>query len=224
MRTLGIIPARAGSQRFPGKNLALLQGRPLIAYACQAAIDSGVLSAVYSNTDSADIAASAERCGVSCPVLRPAHLATAQASTRDANRFLMEHVAARGERYDAVVVLQPTSPLRDAEDIRAAIALFEQNAPCAVVSVSPAAPASWLGNIGKDGRFEPLTFGETIYRLNGAIYIYAWHDYLQEREPPRTLAYCMPPQRGIDVDTPEDLQHAEYILRSRRNEPARRAG
>lgn len=212
MKAVGIIPARAGSRRLPGKNLAPLAGEPLIAHTCRAALESGVFAAVYVNTDSPAIAAEAQRRGVACPALRPSELATDDAPTRDANRFLLELLAARGERGDAVVVLQPTSPLRTADDIRAAWALFQEYAPCAVVSVSPVAPADWLGHVGPDARFEPLPAGRTVFRLNGAIYVYGWDDYVTRRDPARTLAYCMPARRGIDIDTQEDLDYADFVM------------
>lgn len=213
MTVVGIIPARGGSKRLPGKNLAELGGRPLIAHTCEAAVQSGVLKAVYVNTDCQVIAAAAAEYDVSCPVLRPAELATDEATTLAANHFLLEYLAGRGERYDAVMVLQPTSPLRSAADIVAAWQLFEENAPCKVVSVSPVAPAAWLGHIGKDGRFEPLDGGEEIMvRLNGAIYIHTWDDYFADHTPARTLAYPMPAERGVDIDTEEDLHHAAFIL------------
>ena len=137
MTVVGLIPARAGSKRLPGKNLVPLDGRPLLAHTCAAAVESRVLTAVYANTDSAEIAAIAEQNGVACPALRPKHLAEDNTPTRDSNLFILDFLSRRGERYDAVMVLQPTSPLRTAEDIRGAWALFEEHAPCAVVSVAP---------------------------------------------------------------------------------------
>ncbi len=213
MKAVGLIPARAGSKRLVNKNLAILGGQPLIGYTCEAARASGVLSAVYVNTDSPAIAMVAERFGVHCPVLRPESLARDETPTQASNRYFLEMLAARGEIYDAVIVLQPTSPLRSAEDIREALALFEANEPCAVVSVSPITPASWLGHIGKDGRFEPLPGEDIVYGLNGAIYIYTIDDYLQGRTPARTLVHPMPRTRGVDIDTLEDLNYAEFLLR-----------
>lgn len=216
MSVIGLIPARGGSRRLPGKNLVLLDGRPLIAHTCEAAVASGVLDAIYVNTESAEIAAAAAAYGVQAPLPRPALLARDDTPTRDANRFMLDALAQRGERYDVVMVLQPTSPLRSAADIRNAWALYQENAPCAVVSVAPAAPAPWLGRLRRDGGFDPLPGNETIHRLNGAIYIYGTTDYRLDREPPRTLGYVMPAERSIDIDTPEDLAHAEHILRSHR--------
>lgn len=212
MRIVGLIPARAGSKRVPGKCTARVGGQPLIGWTCAAARASGVLAALYVNTDCPRIAAEANGCGVATPFLRPARLATDDAPSRDANRFFLNVLAERGEAYDAVAILQPTSPLRTAEDIRAAVQLFRENAPCAVVSVTPVAPANWLGTLGRDGRFEPYDGDLSVYRLNGAIYLYLLSDYLAGRAPRKTLALPLPPERGVDIDTPEDLLHAEALL------------
>ncbi len=212
---VGLIPARAGSRRLPGKNLATLDGRPLLAYTCQAATAAGVLTAVYVNTDSPEIAAVAEQNGVPCPVLRPDHLATDQTPTRLANLFLMDFLAQRGERYEAVMVLQPTSPLRSPEDIQAAWRLFEEHAPCQVVSVSPLVPESWAGRIGRDGGFECICGDQMLYRLNGAIYVHRWDDYYHDLPPRKIIAYLMPAWRGLDIDTWDDLDYAAFLLRRR---------
>jgi len=213
MTVVGLIPARAGSRRLPNKNLAPLAGKPLLSYTCLAARESGVLTAMYINTDSPAIAEVAQDFGVRCPVLRPPELARDDTPTQAANRFLLEFLAARGQTFDAVMVLQPTSPLRTAEDIRAAWELFVANVPCAVVSACPIAPAYWVGRIGRDGRFEPLPGEDILYGLNGAIYIHTYADYMKGSSAPRTLVYPMPPWRGVDIDTWEDLRYAEFLLR-----------
>lgn len=215
MRIVGVIPARGGSQRLPGKNLAIIGGLPLVAHTVQAACDSGVLSDVLINTDDADIAVAAADAGATYPALRPAHLATADATTRDANRWLLTQMAKCGREYDAIMVLQPTSPLRTADDIRAAADLFEENAPCAVESVTRVAPASWLARLGRDGRIETLVGEECVYRRNGAIYLYRVEDYLTDAPPRKTLAYRMPPERSVDIDVHEDLAVAEFLMSGR---------
>ena len=212
-RIIAIIPARSGSRRIPHKNLVPLYGRPLIAYSCEAAHRAAVCESIVVNTDCPRIAAVAAEHGVSSPVLRPAHLATDDAPTRDANIFILQHLAALGQTFDGVLVLQPTSPLRTADDIREAVALWRRDPSAAVVSVSSVAPSNWCGVCAADGRFEPLASAAPLYRLNGAIYLYPYADYLHTREPRATIAYVMSADRGIDVDTWEDLNYAEYLLR-----------
>lgn len=216
MTVVGIIPARAGSKRVPGKNLRPLVGQPLVGYACEVARACGVLDAVYINTDSVDIASCAEQHGVACPALRPAHLAADESTTRDANLFILEALAKRGETYDAVMVLPPTAPLRTDEDIRRAWAVFEEHMPCEVVSVAPLVPESWAGHIKVDGSFERGCGSERLYRLNGAIYIHDWTDYVEDRPPRKTVAYVMPPTRSVDIDTQDDLDYAEFLMQRRR--------
>jgi CMP-N,N'-diacetyllegionaminic acid synthase len=118
----------------------------------------------------------------------------------------------RGERYDAVVVLQPTSPLRTAEDIRAAWRLFVTQQPCGVASVSPVAPRSWLGQLDASGCFARWQGEQCVYRLNGAIYMHRWAEVLSGAPPVRTVGYVMPPERGVDVDTAQDLDYAEFLM------------
>ncbi len=212
MTVVGLIPARAGSERVVGKNLVPLAGKPLIAHTCEAAHGANVLDAVYVNTDSPEIAAVATEAGVSAPTLRPAALAGPGTPTRDANLHVLEFLARRGERYDAVMVLQPTSPLRTTADIQAAWSLFEENAPCAVVSVSPVSPENWLGRIGRDGSFERYVGVGPVCRLNGAIYVHCWDDYVNGTPPRKTIAYVMPAARGVDIDTREDLEQARLLM------------
>ena len=212
MRVLGVIPARGGSRRIPNKNIATLADRPLIAYTCEAARESGVFDEIYVNTDAPLIREIARQYGVACPVLRPAALARDDTSTELAMRYFLSFLAEHGETYDVVIVLQPTSPLRSAEDIRAALTLYEQNAPCAVVSVASVAPATWLGRARKDGQFEPFAGDDPIYRLNGAVYVYPFDYYLHEQPVPRRLMLPMPAERSIDIDTPEDWRIAEALL------------
>jgi N,N'-diacetyllegionaminate synthase len=220
MRTVGIIPARAGSKRLPGKNLALLGGLPLIAHTCVAARASGVLDAIYVNTDSPEIAAAGRQFGVECPVLRPAHLAADTTPTRDSNLFLLDWLAReRGEHYDTLVLLQPTSPLRTADDIRAGLALYRRSAPCAVIGVLPLVPHGWLGRVAPDGRFERWTGDDVAHRINGALYIHDLSDYVADRPPPRTLAYVMPAARSVDIDRREDLDQAARLLHASRADP-----
>lgn len=212
MRVLGMIPARGGSRRLPGKNLALLAGRPLIAHTCAAARSSGVLTRVYVNTDSAAIAAAAAAAGVECPALRPAHLATAEATTRAATLWLLDELARQGERFDVLAILQPTSPLRNAADIRAALKLFVAQTPCSVVSVCAVAPRSWLGTVDAAGRWQRAAGDEPVYRLNGAIYIHRVEEYCATPTPAVTVAYPMPAVRSVDIDTAEELEYARWLL------------
>lgn len=212
MRIVALIPARAGSKRIPQKNLSPLGGRPLIAHTCEVARAAGIFDAVYVNTDSRQIADVAEQYGAKCPLLRPPALAQDDTSTELATRFFLSYLAEHGETYDALMILQPTSPLRSAADIEEAAALYEENAPCTVVSVTHVAPAFWLGRGTKDGQFEALIGEEPLFKLNGAIYIFPFDSYLSGERPTRRMLYPMPLERSIDIDLPIDLELAEFFL------------
>lgn len=214
MSLAGIIPARAGSKRLPNKALLDLDGVPLVAHTCIAAMQSHVFDSLIINTDCPRIAATAERCGATCPALRPAALAADDTPTRDAMLFMLDLLTRRGQRYDALMILQPTSPLRTAADIVAAWQLYQQRAPCEVVSVTPLVPRSWLGAVTADGGFERWSGSETVYRLNGAIYLYGWDDFVAGPSGP-TIAYEMPATRSVDIDTQSDLDLAAALLNQR---------
>lgn len=112
---IGIITARAGSKGLPGKNTRLLCGKPLIAWTIEKALRSRYLDVVVVSTDSEEIAAIARRAGADVPFMRPADLATDTASSYDVIRHALAHYEPR--RFDYTVLLEPTSPLREDDDI-----------------------------------------------------------------------------------------------------------
>jgi CMP-N-acetylneuraminic acid synthetase len=140
VKILGLIPARGGSKGVPGKNTRLLAGRPLLAYTAAAAIDSGVLDRVILSTDAADIADCGRRAGLEVPFMRPADLAQDTTPMLPVIEHAVETLARDGWVADAVVLLQPTSPLRTARHIRAAVDLLRSTNADSVVSVVAVPP------------------------------------------------------------------------------------
>lgn len=226
---LALITARGGSKGIPGKNIADLAGKPLIAWTIEAAMGAAAVSRVIVSTDDAAIAAVSERWGAEVPFLRPAELAA------DASPHLpvLLHALAWVEEHDArsyeyILLLQPTSPLRTTGDIESAVKLALDQQADGVVSVCPAHPHPFLSRrITDDGRLEefaPRPKGylarQTLppaYMLNGAIYLVR-SDVLTTRQTfytENTFAYVMPPERSLDIDTPWDLYLANLILRDR---------
>jgi CMP-N,N'-diacetyllegionaminic acid synthase len=137
VNTLGVITARGGSKGIPGKNLKRLAGRPLLDYTIESSVASGAFERIVLSTDDDEIAAYGRSRGCDVPFIRPAELA------QDDTPHLpvMQHVVAWLEthqdyRPDAVAILQPTSPLRRAEDIRRAVALLADSDADSVVTVS----------------------------------------------------------------------------------------
>lgn len=224
---LFLIPARRGSKGFPGKNLAMLAGIPLVGRAArvarQAAVVIGPDCRVVCSTDDPAIAESARAWGAEVPFLRPAELASDEAKTIDVVFHALETL---GGAFDVVVLLQPTSPLAEAEDILGAIRLhLETNAP--VVSVCSAEhPVEWFYRMAEDGCLSPMFPAKNAhqrqvacatYRPNGAVYV-ANPARLCEGGgflTPATRGFVMPADRSVDVDAPLDLTVARAILEAR---------
>lgn len=228
---LGLIPARGGSKRLPRKNIKPLAGKPLIAWTIETARQSPLLSRVIVSTDDAEIARVARAWGAEVPFLRPDPLAQDEASqisvVTHAINWLEEHPRVTP---DYIMLLQPTSPLRTVEDIETAIHIAQQRAAVAVVSVcAPDRHPYLCKRILADGTltdFVPLPRDLTslrhqdlppAYGLNGAIYLNRRESLLRDRTfvPPGTVAYVMPPERSLDVDSPWDFYLAELILQDR---------
>lgn len=210
-RVLGLVPARAGSQGLPGKNMRMLAGRPMIAWTLDAGQGAATLDDLAVSTDDPAVANLARVAGVQV-VDRPPALAGPTASVMDA----IDHaLGALGGVYDYVVLLQPTSPLRTAADIDAAVHLCQDRDAPAVVGVSPMLkPTSFYGRLDADGAFRPAAPdpAEAVV-INGAVYV-GRPEILRTRrsfQGPGTLAHVMAPERGWDVDTAFDFAICEAL-------------
>ena len=126
MRSIAIIPARSGSKGLPDKNIKPLNGKPLLAYSIEAALASGMFDTVHVSTDSERYAGIARQYGADEPFLRSAETSSDTASSEDAIREVLRRYEEMGQRFDAFMLLQPTSPLRTADDIRAAFGVMEE--------------------------------------------------------------------------------------------------
>lgn len=213
-RVIGIIPARAGSRRMVGKNTRPLAGKPMIAWTLEAAQGSTVLDRIVVSTDDPAVLDLAAAMGCPAPFVRPASLSGPEASVIDAVEHALEQV---GGVWDYVVLLQPTSPLRQAGDIDAAVALADKSGAPAVISVSPLSkPASFHVRMRPDGRTEaPPADLSQVCVVNGAIYVARPERLLRDRtfRPEGTLAHMMPVGRGWDVDTADEFAACEARLR-----------
>ena len=227
MRTLGIIPARGGSKGLPGKNILPLGGLPLICYSIKSASRSK-LSRTIVSTDTKEIAAVAHSCGGEVPFLRPRELAADDTPTIP---VLLHALAALGEDYDAVMVLQPTSPLRIAEDIDNALGMLSANpsvdSVISVVKVGDNHPARMKEL--KDGFLMDPPFAEEIegkrrqdlpeyYLRNGALYLTRTPVLLRDHslKGRSCLGYVMPEERSVNIDSRLDFLLAEAILAERK--------
>lgn len=185
-RILGIIPARAGSKRLPGKNTLLAGGKPLLAWTLEAARKSQVIDKLVVSTDDQDVDDIACRYG--CAVHRRSpELASDTAESIDVVLDVLDSYVG----FDVVVLLQPTSPLRTAEDIDTAYQLLAHRDSCVSIAFI-------------DGR--PV--------LNGAVYVsrVPWLRQSRAFVDGATVPYCMPPERSVDIDTREDFEQATVRL------------
>src|SRR4051812_4431834 len=174
---LALIPARSGSKGLPGKNVRSFHGRPLLHWTIAAARESGIAERVIVSTDDATMAEIAQAGGAEIPFLRPPELARDETPMLDAVLDALTKLETEGWAADAVLLLQPTSPLRGASDIQAAAALLGEFD--AVVSVAPVKQhPRWLQRINESGALQPYETGPEaacrqelppVFMLNGAI-------------------------------------------------------
>jgi N-acylneuraminate cytidylyltransferase/CMP-N,N'-diacetyllegionaminic acid synthase len=219
-----VVPARRNSKRIPEKNLAPLAGRPMLVYTVEAALESGVFDRVVVSSEDGEIRELAARCGAE-PHERPEELAGDLVSATDVCLEAHEAQSRRGEAYDAIVCLQPSSPLRTAADVTAAWETFLGADADFLVSVTPIDPHNfhWAVRRGADGWWEQW-FGDEfmverpllppVHRPNGAVKI-GRVDPLAERRNffgPRLAAYEMPEERSLHVAEPFDLALAEWLI------------
>lgn len=214
MASICTILARGGSKGLPGKNLRLLAGKPLIAYSVEAAVAYG-FDEIAVSSDDQDIIDTAMDFGATVAIKRPAYLASDTAGKVPA----IVHAVERVGRFDVVVDLSVTAPLRTVEDIRGAInALTTAN----VITVSYAKHSPYFSMVEViDGRVIKCKPGEYLrrqdappcYALNGSIYVWRYDRLIAEPKVfyPDTVLYEMPEDRSVDIDTEFDFRIAEML-------------
>lgn len=225
-KTIAIIPARAGSKGIKHKNKILLHGKPLIRWTIDAALQAKCLDSIVVTTDDGDIASLSQGLGI-IVVKRPASLATDRSPTIDAVRHAVSrYVEAKKIEPICIVILQPTSPLRLAEDIDAAIELFFKNdcmPVCSVVEYDGIHPSKMYIAADDGKMYSAFTGSQSgrrqdqnkILRRNGAIYVVGQKE-LKEKKVFRDemVSYLMPESQSIDIDSVDDLLRAECYLKS----------
>ena len=218
---LAIIPARGGSKRLPRKNVLDLNGKPLIAYSIEAGLDSSYIDKVVVTSDDDEILTISKKYGA-VTINRPNELASDIATTFDA----IKHTVDNCEKYDYIVLLQPTSPLRDEKHIDKAIELLELKKSDAVVSVckmdhSPLWSNTLSDSLSMTGFLKDEALNqrsqdlEEYYRINGAIYICNTGKLLEEESfflKEKIFAYKMDRESSIDIDTKIDFKMAEILI------------
>jgi CMP-N,N'-diacetyllegionaminic acid synthase len=231
-RFIGFIPARAGSKGIPRKNLYEISGFPLIDYTINCAVNSSALSEIYLSTDDIAISMRAEGTRIKVPSLRPEHLATDTALTVDVIKHAINFWVKDYFDDDYLVLLQPTSPLREPHHIaEACSAITKSNldgaslvSVCDVGAIHPAR----MKIIDKNGLLKNLSGLEfedmrprqqlpTIYIRNGAIYINRIIDIMENNRilSPNCIPYVMTKDESINIDTIDDVSLAESKLQSK---------
>lgn len=224
MRNLAIIPARSGSKGLPDKNIKLLNGVPLLAYSIKAAQESGMFDKIMVSTDSKKYADIAIQYGASVPFLRSKELSGDSAGSWDVAIEVLKCYQETGHRFDTVCLLQPTSPLRTADDIVGGYALLEAKNADAVTSVCEVEHSPlWCMTLEEDLSLSRFVFREdqrtrqqlpVYYRLNGALYIrkISYNEENINIYCQNEFAFIMPRERSIDIDTKFDLELAEVFI------------
>jgi CMP-N,N'-diacetyllegionaminic acid synthase len=224
MENIAIIPARSGSKGLKDKNIRLLTGKPLMAYSIESARDSGCFSEIMVSTDSERYQQIALQCGANVPFLRSEATSTDTAGSWDVVREVLDRYVEMGRRFDSVCLLQPTSPLRTAEDIRLAYKKYSENNADAVTSVCEAEHSPlWCMTLPENQSLKefrtqsrgnaPRQKLEQYYRLNGAVFIRKIK-YDGDKSivcDAEEFAYIMDKRRSVDIDTIEDFEYAEFL-------------
>ncbi len=232
MKTVAIIPARAGSKGLPGKNLKMLNGKPLIVYTIESALNSKVLDKVIVTTDSQEIIDVAKKYGAEIPFIRPSYLAQDTTHTPPVIDHAVKYLESeRNYKINTVVTLQPTSPLRNEVHIRESVNKFLNSGLDSLISVKESFPPWWMLKLNnhKAVPIIKLESGEDpyllerqqlpkVYQANGAIYITKRERLYKECKlvfQDSLGIYVMNEESSLDVDTPLDFKIIEFIMKER---------
>jgi CMP-N-acetylneuraminic acid synthetase len=225
---LGLIPAKGGSNRVARKNLRPLGGKPLLQWTIDAALRSECIDRVVVSTEDAEAAAVAQRGGAEVPFMRPQHLARDPYGVVDVCLHALDELESRGDRFDHLVVLLPTSPFRTSQHISEALRQYRELRADFLMSVTrldhsllsthvlhgdfmqPLHP-EWIGKLGARANKTELP---ALVKANGAVTILGVKRFRAERSDYvyPLAAYPMPWPAGLDVDTEDDLLLAEALL------------
>jgi len=228
-KILGLILARSRSKGIKQKNIVKLCGKPLVAWTINSALKSKLLTDVILSTDSIKIAEIGKKFGVKVPFLRPSKYAKDDTPSVDAIEHAIKWLRKIGKNYEFVVLLEPTSPLRDHHDIDRAIRKIFNNKVDSLVSVSKAESLNpaYLYIKSKTGKIKPFKFYrkkdirrqdiEPVYFLEGSIYISRVSTLLKKRTfcQKNTLMYVVPKWKSLEIDDSLDLILAKAIIRNR---------
>jgi CMP-N,N'-diacetyllegionaminic acid synthase len=216
---------RGGSKGVPNKNLRKLYGKPLMAYTIEQALSSDLFEHVVVSTDSNEIAEKAKACGAETWFLRPAQLATDEASKLPAIRHaFLEAEKHYGHQFDVLMDLDATSPLRKVDDIIGAYRRFVDENSDNLITACPARKNPYFNMVEKvNGRIQKVKYlakpptrrqdAPEVFDMNASIYIWKRKALLENDTlySDKTFLYVMPEERSVDIDTELDWEFVEFI-------------
>lgn len=221
---LAIIPARSGSKGLKDKNIKLLNGKPMIAYTIEAALNSGIYEDVIVSTDSEVYAEISKKFGASIPFLRPDFLSSDTATTIDVIEYILNKLKDNGKEYEYFTILQPTSPLRTAKHIKEAKNLLLKKGGNSVISVCEVDHSPlWCNTLEEDLSLDNFISKNNnknrqllkkFYRLNGAIYIVKIDYFFKYKNfyYDKSFAYVMDKFSSLDIDDEFDFEFATFLI------------
>lgn len=223
---LVIIPARAGSKRLKSKNTKEFAGKPLVYWSISAALECFSAENIIVSTDDPKVNEVACSLGCPPPFLRPSHLSSDEATSFDVVEHAIPYFEKlTGKDCEWILLLQPTSPLRVSMDIKNVMIFAEENKADSVISVCKAeCPLNYFQQIGRDGKLlGGINLAEknqmnSLFRFNGSIYLVRKKRFCIERSfilKNSTYSYEMPRERSVDIDTIEDFEYAEFLMKTR---------
>lgn len=225
MKHIAIIPARSGSKRLKDKNIKLLNGKPLMAYSIEAAIESGIFDEIFVSTDSEKYAVIAREYGANVPFLRDELLSSDTTTSVDVILDTLVNYKKAGKEFDFITLLQPTSPLRTAEDVLSGYQMMKEKNADSVISVCQTDYSPLLCNLLPDSHSLENFINEQIvnnqiqnmpvyYKINGALYIFRTKFLEADTNFYRKGSYAMimNKKRSIDIDDEFDFLIAEALL------------
>ena len=226
MNIIATVCARGGSTGLPRKNIRPLAGKPLICWTLEQARAVGAISGVYVSTDDAEIASIAESAGGRVLGLRPAELATSTTPKLPVIRHLVEQVEASGVKVDAIVDLDPTSPLRDVADIEACVAMLAP-AVDVVITAYPSDKSPYFNMVEEQGDgnvrlvkppASPI-YGRQgapqVFSMNASVYVWHRRTLHMNLWDGNVRLHRMPRERSIDVDSLLDFKLVELLMQER---------
>lgn len=229
MRILGLIPARGGSKGVPGKNIKLLNGKPLLQFTTEIALESQYLTEVVLSSDDNQIITVAKKLGVQVPFTRPSVLAEDQTPTIDVVIHALEWYGKQTIFFDAVCLLQVTSPFRTVEFLDKAISKFIDSGCDSLVTVQKVPHEynpHWVFEVNPEGNLKIATGEEKIisrrqelpdaYHRDGNIYIMKTEVLLQQHSLyGKSISFIeSPPELYVNIDTSADWEKTELMIKN----------